>query len=381
MMLTGCSMTTEPKKISNLSKISTPAPSSLPVTKTVQDQRISGGNYPSEIYSASLPAVDEEALWQDTLKQCAENLQKALSDVKLHFLTGDDIAAQQVYAQKLNAGDTHIIVSQSFLEQAAVSKESFDQSVQLLKELYTQLEEVQKDFGQQGYQARITAAVSENGEPTIWVDQVAPKEDTYQQRFFDLAYKGSVRHYKEKGGRNITEIETPDGTIRFVFTKRLNYRPGKDLARLARISNSGNVKGLIGNLRGQINRAKADKSLDEDEIRLAVAQMKGVINRAQTKLKRLSEEGQLDIRRKNALKRQELEEARALAQELKRRRTLRKSREYGQIRDQFVPLKYQLYANDNRYEAVGNYLSIPSTSLSVESTVADVSAGTMDLSV
>lgn len=350
--------------------------------ETVLDKWSSTPNTAKTVY-AMPKTFDEEKIWQAALEQCAQNLKNALPDVSLYFLDTNNREQIGQFASGLSHG-THIIISKDFWERAAFDGDSFNESKQLIENLWQQLNQTQKAFAAQGYDANISVALDENGEPLTFIRDVTPKDD-YQSRFFKLAYEGSVRYYKEKGGRNITEIQTPDGsTVRMVITKRLNYRPGKDLARLARTNTNGNIKSLIGNLQGQINRAKVDKSLDEDEVRQAIAQMKAVIGRAQRKIKQLNEENQLDIQRKNALKQKELKEAQALAKELKRRRTLRRSREYGQISEHFArTYRYLLYHDNQQQQTpLAGYLSMPTTEMALETIPSNApSVPSIDLSI
>lgn len=174
------------------------------------------------------------------------------------------------------------------------------------------------------------AAVDSEGSVLIWDQAPAVNKDEYIQKFLDIANNGGiVRRRREEGGKTVTEIHTPQGVFRWLTIKKLNYSPAGHLSKLARLQRTGDVRSMMVAVRAGIRHAKADKGLDKNEVRRAVAQMEGVLNRARVKIKNLKAEEQLELRRKRAeqARKQRLEQQ--LSQEIKKKRTLRKIREYG----------------------------------------------------
>lgn len=175
------------------------------------------------------------------------------------------------------------------------------------------------------------------------------------KKFMEDMLKGSTSVYNKKGGTTIFEIKTKDGVMKFVISKKLNYSPSKDLSQLAKISAKGGTHSFISGIQAEMNRIKNDPSLDPNEIKRALAQMRGVIQSAKTKIRKLDEEELLDNIRSRAAKRRELEKSRKYAEELKKKRTKRRSIEYAQIHQKFAILGEMPYSS-SREENENDYL-------------------------
>lgn len=270
---------------------------------------------------------DPEQDWNRAVDGCLDYLKSLYPDVAISVSDQDAMDGLIRFAV---GNHLTLTLSREFLERMASSPEELKNCKQALADTLKDLEEL---FDPDKMQSA-GAAVDGSGQFAYWIqmlkDQESANKDFWEKMF-------SVKHYKEKGGRNVTEINTPNGVIRWVFVKRLNYSPASHLSRLARLSRQGPVRSLIGGVQAEINRVKRDSNLDEDEAKQAVARMQGVILKAKTKIRNLDEENNLEVMRKRAAEQEQRKKEMALEIELSRRRTKRKVREYGQIRTSTLP--------------------------------------------
>lgn len=131
----------------------------------------------------------------------------------------------------------------------------------------------------------------------------------------------------------------PDNEMqKWIVVKKLRYSPGKHMMRLARLSQTTDVRKFISGVNANINMVKGDRGVDKKEIKMAVVQMQQVIQRARVKIKNLDEEALSRSIGKSAAKQKEMERARAIEQELKRRITARRAREYAEAKASFQPM-------------------------------------------
>lgn len=275
---------------------------------------------------------DSAKIWKHLLEQCQQTLQKECEGIVL-TVVGDE-------AKDLPAcpeGQVQILIRQGFLERMTAAQEAYIEGRDFIKELWQQLEDLQKDFIQKlGASAGIQGIIDEEGQVQLqfWAAGNPSFSQTDPRDAFTKALQEGkmVTYYKEKGGRNVTEIKTPDGTIRLVITKRLGYRPGKDLSRLAQAVNENNVKTIAAGVQAMMRRVKNDRFLDEDEVRQALVSMQSVVRRAKTKVAQLHREEVLERQAHQAAKKGEQERALEMARQLKRKRTARIIKEYNQIR-------------------------------------------------
>lgn len=324
---------------------------------------------------------DSSQVWAHLRSQCQQSLQKDCEGITLKFA---DSATGQLPA--LETDGVQIIISKGFLERLTATKEAYNEGCALIKDLWSQLQQVHQGLNNQNDKTGISSIIATNGDVKTTLFSITPQEKTPQDDFTKSLMEGKmVTYYKEKGGRNVTEIKTKDGTVRIVITKRLGYRPGKDLARLAQVSSVGNVRMLSAGVQSAIRRAKSDRYLDEDEVRQAVAQMEGVVRRAKTKINQLRREEILEQRAHQAAKQGERKHAIEMARELKRQRTRRIAKEYAQIHQTDRCLAYRFAARSPHDEgASSNYWPGygPVNAMSMEtSTNAPVVTGSLDQSV
>lgn len=271
--------------------------------------------------------------WVQTVPACAAALKKAYPRIHFDFTSLSEDAQIKSLAAALGDG-VHMTISPQYIQGMIASPEAFAKGKAFIEKVLHQLFATAENLTMHGKKpSSMGAVIKENGEASIWTVQ-PPPEDSSFKKFWDMMNDDRmVRSYKEKGGRNVTEIKTKDGVIKFIFVKRLNYSSGSDIVRLAGLEKVGNVRSFIGGLQAYMHQVGSDRYLDEAEIKQAIAKMKGVIMRAGSKIQDLKEEEILKSIRRRAIEARNAERAEKLAAELRRRHTARKSREYSRGRD------------------------------------------------
>lgn len=338
--------------------------------------------------NAPLDAVQnaQEKDWAKAVEDYIRGLKKQYSGVQFKVISPDEADDLKQFAASSGSG-LHLAIGADFLAKMAAGEDAFTKGKSFIEKILGDLLDTSKDLKAKGVKLKsLGVAVTGSGTVSVWT--VQPPPDDYLKKSFDIINNGGMVNYtKEKGGRHVTEIKTPDGTIRFVVTKRLGYTPGRDLTRLAQIRQVSGVRSFLSGMHANLNKIRGDHSLDENERKLAMAQIEGVIRRARSKVKNLNSESILAARRRHATESENIKRARALAEELKRRRTARKSREYAQINDRFLPLPEELlrsskYEEDlQRQEAAAADIAVPAVDLSLPASDITVAVAPADVAV
>lgn len=183
--------------------------------------------------------------------------------------------------------------------------------------------------------------LSPKGERLAWGEAEQPPQNSQESIFQPPEEEDTslLRQCLDRLERKKAELEKkPDKEQqKWVFVKKLGYSPGKHMVRLARLYRVTDVRKFISGVNAGIYLAKNDRGVDKAEVKTAVTQMQQVIQRARVKIKNLDREALAASYGKSALKRQEMERARAIAYELKRKMVARKAREYGEAKAIFRP--------------------------------------------
>lgn len=145
----------------------------------------------------------------------------------------------------------------------------------------------------------------------------------------------------------ITRIKTKDGKT-IVFRKRLNYRPARDLSRIAQAESQQMVKTAMSGIRASIYQLKSSGG-DKQMVGQLVGQAEQVLLKARAKIKNLGKEDLIKIAHKRAEQVHELDRAAHLKRILKERQVKRKVREYTQIRD-YYPTPQELRQEEEKAE-------------------------------
>lgn len=282
--------------------------------------------------------------WVQSMVECAEFLKKEYPGVHFNFTSLSENSEIQSLSISLGNG-VHMVISPKFIQGMISSPEAFIEGKASIQKVLNQLFATAKNLTVNCKKpSGLGAVIKENREASVWTLQPS-LEDISFKKFLEQMNDGNMmRTYKEKGGRNITEIKTKDGILKFIFIKRLNYSPGSDILRLARLTRIGNVNSFIGGIQAYMNQVRSDRYLDEAEIKQTLAQMKGVALRANTKVRNLKEEEILEIIRRRSIEARNVARAEKIAAELRRRRTARKSREYANGIER-IPLHDRLFGD------------------------------------
>lgn len=270
--------------------------------------------------------IGKSQLAQDT----ASSILDAFPDVNISFtwLKNDN----QIRDFAMSAGNgTYLSIAPDFLEWMSESPETYQEGMDIITLVMNQLAE--NSSGKKN--SASGAVIGENGEVSYWYKQ-EPDQSEEKNTLKSLLDTLESLRQKEK------DMNSKKETDKFVIKKKICYSPSRDMSRLARVFTARDVRSIISRVYAQSINIKKNSSYDKEEVQMTVAQMEGVIARARAKIKGLNKEGQLNSMRKKAEKQQELKRAIALKLELKRRRTARRSREYGQISEKFPYLPSSL---------------------------------------
>ena len=285
-----------------------------------------------EIASGGVRA-GEETDWLEALYGYLDELEAQNPSVHCNLWTSQNDLDLRGAAAALGPG-MHLLLSPQFLLQMATGREAFEAGKAVLEEALARL---YKDAPQDGAHEASGIYIGENGQAEAWTARFSGKTQKNNPFWSYLNKGGQTKTYWD-GKCYVTEIQTPEGMVRFSRRKTYKYYAGKDLARLARLKKVSSVHSFVSCVQAVINQVRADKDLDEEEARVAIAKMKGVIVRARIKIRNLQEEDTLETRSKRRAQQAELQRARALQRELRLRRQLRQLREKMQAaQEPFVP--------------------------------------------
>lgn len=256
----------------------------------------------------------DEARSLEELYAYLEELAQAHPGVSFDFLTLEDEAQLRVAAATLGEG-AHFLLAPEFIQRMLSGREAFAAGKALLEEAFGRL---CKSASQSGLRTGVGVYVAANGQAAQWTAQ----------------FSGAARQSQSLGpadwnadARYAGEIRSKQGAVRFGRSKSYKYYAGKDLGRLARLKKIGSVYSFVAGMHAAISQARVKQDLDDNEVRAAIAKMKGVIVRAKVKIKNLQEEETLEKRSRRDAEAAKAERARALAEELRQRRHLRRLRE------------------------------------------------------
>lgn len=293
-------------------------------------------------YHAALPtstAPEDKAV--DLFRQAQDyfaDLQKRHPNFSFSFVDLTNKNDMQNYALSLGKG-FHAILSKTFLEKMTANAKAFAEGKSLIESALKKCIEKNKDASAASLGQGLI--VQPNGDTAFWTlrNPLATPDQTRGESSKNAMTMPNLLSSKEKHS----------STAAFTFRKRLNYHPGSDLKRLASLKTTGQTSSFIMGVQMNMSKVKLDSYLEEAEIKRTIAQMKQVIQRAQTKIRNLQREESIAAQSRDSAKNQEIERAIALAKELKRRQQSRKTREYAQAQDPLHPLPGTIFEKkDNK---------------------------------
>lgn len=185
--------------------------------------------------------------------------------------------------------------------------------------------------------------LDEDGQISQWTASVRPENEAKQNPY--QPWLPSTTAVTKDG--LITRLKTKDGKT-IVFKKRLNYRPARDLSRIAQAESKQLVRTTMSGIRASIYQLKSSGG-DKRMVGQLVGQAEQVLLKARAKIKNLEKEDLLKFAHRRAEQENDTARAAHLKKVLKERRVKRRVREYTQIRDHY-PTPQELLREEKRAE-------------------------------
>lgn len=261
----------------------------------------------------------------EALKDTVRKLLKTYPNIDITYGVLSDDAAIRKYAASAGGG-FHITVSRDFLEWMSTDPQSFQDGKEFLDEVLKKMrEEYASALAQGKNPIGIGAVVGENGQIDVWTsypDENAQKQDNPYQWILD-----TLKANKEAETKQMQQKKK-----KIIIKKKPCYSARRDLSMLARVSTVQDVRGLISQVNSRASSIKlgAD-AYERAEVKRAIAQMEGVVQKAKVKIKKLKEESIAQQRQKKLIAEQKRKEALQEKLLLNRRKALRRARENTQV--------------------------------------------------
>lgn len=260
----------------------------------------------------------------DVLKSLQKEFQGA--HIQIRDLTGRKEIEQYAIS---HYGSFEIVISDKALKKMMENKDFLEQCKTAIKEARKEQGSKINQLVRSGKKVMGCGIVlDEDGNVSQWT---ASKDTKPKQSTTDLMFQNM--------DSQLTKIRTKDGGV-IVIKKQISYQASKDLAKLARCRNQQSVKSTISGIQGQIYRLKTSKG-DKKQIAALVRQADQVVLKAKLKVKLLKKEEIMEHAAKVQKAKGALQRAMQTRRMLNEKRTMRKSREYGQIRDYYPTPKEQ----------------------------------------
>lgn len=245
----------------------------------------------------------------------------------------------QVYVKKLSGpsdirdfagthyGGLQLVVSPEALKRMASDPEFRKQCEEALAESMEELEQKLSKLGNAGKRVLGKGLyLDEEGKASQWT--VSEKTNQVPET---LPWKLTTTTNKPE--RGIDRYRSKEGKL-YEIKKKLNYRPAKDLVRIAKAHNQQTAKAAISSIRANIYQLR-QSSDDKQTAKQLIGQAERVLLKAQLKVKLLKKEEYMKYVEKRAREDMKEERAALVRRQLQEHRTKRVVREYGQIRDYY----------------------------------------------
>lgn len=225
-------------------------------------------------------------------------------------------------------GSLQIIISPEALKRMANDTEFRKQCEEAVKSTLKTLEDKISDM-MTGNKTVLGKGlyIGADGNVSQWV--VSEKHENKTEEF--LPWRMTTTDTKKNNSTD--RFRSKDGKV-FEVTKKLNYRPARDLERIAKAHNQQAVKTAMGGIRYSIYQLKSSSG-DKNVSRQLVGQAEQVLRKAQLKVKLLIKEEYMKQSEERAKERFEEKRAALIRKQLREHQVKRKIREYGQIKDYY----------------------------------------------
>lgn len=244
------------------------------------------------------------------------------------------------YAQS-HYGSLQIVLSPEALKRMMKDPEFKKECERLIGEARKELYDKAARLGAAGGKVVGSGIVlDENGHVSQWTASTCQEKEKLNQPWLPTTTAAM------KDGL-VSRIKTKDGKT-IVFKKKVNYRPARDLSRIAQAGDQQMVRKTMSGIRASIYQLKSSGG-DKKVVGQLVGQAEQVLLKARAKIKNLEKEDLLKLAHKRATQENETDRAVHLKRILKERQVRRRVREYTQIRD-YYPTPLELKQEEDRAE-------------------------------
>lgn len=284
------------------------------------------------------------------------NLQKQFPGAVIHIGDLSGTKGIEDYAQS-HYGSLQIVLSPKALKRMMEDPEFKKECERLIGEARKALYDKAARLHRSGGRVVGSGIVLDgDGQISQWTASVGPENEAKQNPYQPWLPSATAA---TKDGL-ITRLKTKDGKT-IVFKKSVNYRPAKDLSRIAQAESKQLVRTTMSGIRASIYQLKSSGG-DKRTVGQLVGQAEQVLLKARAKIKNLEKEDLLKFANKRAEQENDTARAAHLKKVLKERRVKRRVREYTQIRDHY-PTPQELLQEEKRAEewsekAVGSVAGI-----------------------
>lgn len=259
-------------------------------------------------------SADKTAAVLDKLKQHFKGMQIVVGSLK-------DTQDIRDYALK-HLGGSQIVISQEALERMGEDESFMQKCMEAIRAARSeQTAKVKKLPGKGKIFLGSGIYLNDEGETAQWVASRNQKPVSQKVKSY------SEKAVMAKGDTVVYTFRSKNGVI--TIKKKLTYRPANDLGKLARAMNQQMVKSTMSGVRAQINMFKRS-GCDREVVASLTKQAEQVIMRGKLKISLLKKEEILEGQQKARQKKKEYQKAARLRQLLREKKTLRRSREYGE---------------------------------------------------
>lgn len=227
-----------------------------------------------------------------------------------------------------SGGGVHLTIDAAYLERMLKSPEEYQKGKEQISRALDRL----SGAAAQGLSCGVV--IDAEGKAALWQAPPAGMGGTGAGQKPETAASLAAEKTKEK--------ENP-----YNIKRKVNVSSMRELSRLARTATTRDVRSMISKLYANAYMLKsAGSTYEKADVKRGVTELEGVIRRAKQKLRNLEEESLAEKQQKKAEQRREAERALRLKIMLNRRKTARRSREYAQVYERFVPYELRRKRED-----------------------------------
>jgi len=171
-------------------------------------------------------------------------------------------------------------------------------------------------------------------QPVVIVLDGKPSKDSSEPASENICTEESLSSQLPKPGQITSEMNRYFDSVRenHKITVSIGYVASGDMAKIYAASSTGAVRGVIFSVNANMKKMQRSGA-SADQVDEVVRKMKRVLGKAQAKLSALKREAALENRRRMAEVMQKHKASQQLAERLRKKRYVRRAREYCEILD------------------------------------------------